>query len=195
MHNYVISHNTAAGSSNKDLFLTPRNLGYYAQMMDNTISVSNGRLIHVAAGTPDGRFLTVPLTQFGEQLNNDTIIRVTVGIKPKNVDSDPKIGITDGHAINEIAIPDSTHHIPCVLAGGSNHALPANIPPPSEVTMNFQPYHRYGSCSTAQNGGYINVGIFPTQLNITKGLSLVARRDNERGEVYDFYYFRVQFIN
>ena len=166
-------------------------------MIDPTVSI-NSRVIHVAAGTANARFLTVPLTGPSE-LTMNTVIRVTVGLKPKRgVDSDPNIGISDGTTVNEFLIVDTGNYAnlsPCHANGVHEDVrVPTNTPPYSEVTLTFQPYRRYGICRTAQNGGYVNAGTFNAQLDITKGLSLVVRR-SDAAEVYDFYYFQVEIIN
>ena len=166
--------------------------------MDPQVSI-NSKLMHVPAGTANSRFLTVPLAGPSE-LIMDTVIRVTVGLKPKRVDSDPFIGLSDGTTVNEFTLVDTTNYrssSPCYLWNGSqeNTRIPTSTPPYSEVTLTFQPYRRYGTCRTAQNGGHVNAGTFNAQLDITKGLSLVARRDDDAGEVYDFYYFHVEIIN
>ena len=178
--------------------MTPNNLRYYASKMDPRVSI-NSKLMHVPAGTANSRFLTVPLAGPSE-LTIDTAIRVTIGLKPKNVDSDPTIGLTDGNVVNEISLLDKTNYVnysPCYIRDGiqENTLIPRNTPSYSEVTLTFQPYRRYGTCRTAQNGGYVNAGTFNAQLDITKGLNLVARRDDDAGEVYDFYYFHVEIIN
>ena len=177
--------------------MTPHNLRYYASKMDPKVSI-NSKLMHVPAGTANARFLTVPLAGPSE-LTIDTVIRVTVGLKPKRVDSDPAIGISDGTTVNEFFVVDTRNYAslsPCYVINGAheNTRIPTSTPPYSEVTLTFQPYRRYGICRTVQNGGYTNAGTFNAQLDITKGLSLVARRD-DGGEVYDFYYFHVEIMN
>ena len=176
--------------------MTPNNLRFYASMMGPTVSI-NSRVIHVGAGTANARFLTVPLTGSSE-LTMDSVIRVTVGLKPKRVDSDPLIGLSDGTTVNEFIIHDATNYAslsPCYIVNGVQEdvRIPRSTPPYSEVTLTFQPYRRYGTCRTAQNGGYVNAGTFNAQLDITKGLSLVIRRNNA-AEVYDFYYFQVEIM-
>ena len=115
------------------------------------------------------------------------------------MDSDPTIGISDGTTVNEFYVVDATNYAnfpPCRHVNGVHEdtRIPTNTPPYSEVTLTLQPYRRYGTCRTAQNGGYVNAGTFNAQLDITKGLSLVVRR-NDAAEVYDFYYFQVEIMN
>ena len=107
------------------------------------------------------------------------MIKVTVAFKIRSGDHDPLIGLTDGTAVNEFLLRDPSDYVitpPCHISSGSyeNIRVPTNTPPYSKVTLTFQPYRKYGSCYTAQNGRYVNVGTFSTQLDITKGLSLTA---------------------
>ena len=118
------------------------------------------------------------------------------------MDSDPHIGLSDGTTVNEFILVDANNYgdfSPCspfpLNATHEKTQVPTSTPPYSEVTLTFQPYRSYGTCRTAQNGGYTNAGTFDAQLDITKGLSLVASRDDEAGEVYDFYYFQVEIMN
>ena len=42
-----------------------------------------------------------------------------------------------------------------------------------QFTFLFSPFYKYGACSSAQDGGYLNVGTFKKQVDPTNGLSLV----------------------
>ena len=55
----------------------------------------------------------------------------------------------------------------------------------------FQPFHKYGACYTAQDGGYVNVGRFNDQLDTSKGVSLLVERDHAP-ETYRYYYFLIE---
>ena len=106
--------------TSRSFFLTPNNLLFYASMVDPTVSITNSRIIHVAAGTANARFLTVPLAGPSE-LTMDAVIRVTVGLKPKRVDSDPTIGISDGTTVNEFYVVDTANYAnfpPCRHVNG-----------------------------------------------------------------------------
>ena len=142
--------------------------------------------------------MAVPLTGLSK-VTIDTTIRVKIGLIPKNVNSDPQIGLTDGTTYNEFILADKFDYGrsgPCYLkhAVQKNTLVPTNTPPFSQVTVTFQPYRKYGTCHTAQNGGYVNVGTFESQLDIYKDLKLTVAR-NTAGETYDFYYFYVEIIN
>ena len=64
---------------------------------------------------------------------------------------------------------------------------------PGLVTFLFDPFHRYGACSTGNDGGYTNVGTFNAQLDLSKGISFILRRDNA-AEQYRFYYFLIEIL-
>lgn len=70
--------------------------------------------------------------------------------------------------------------------------VPATEPYPGQFTFTFKPFFQYGSCSTAQNGGYINVGKFNAQIDTTKPLSLVVAQDDNGLNPYTFYYFLIE---
>ena len=132
----IIIVNNDFQQKSRNLFLTPNNLRYYASMMGPRVSI-NSRIIHVAAGTAYTRFLTVPLAGPSE-LTTDSVIKITIGLKPKRVDSDPIIGISDGTTVNEIVLADTGNYgssPPCRLNGiNENVRVPTNTPPYSEVT-------------------------------------------------------------
>ena len=63
----------------------------------------------------------------------------------------------------------------------------------SQFTFLFSPFYKYGACSSAQDGGYLNVGTFNKQVDPTTGLSLVIQR-TDAGEQYKFRYFLVEVL-
>ena len=93
-----------------------------------------------------------------------------------SVDRDPQIGITDGNVANVYQIHDLSYYpgliSPCgaLSAIGTRKTLPTG-PVPDQFTFLFKPAERFGACSTAQNGGYINVATFNNQIP-SKQLSL-----------------------
>ena len=83
---------------------------------------------------------------------------------------------------------------PCRPINGAhedNRVTERNVP--GQVTLMFQPFHKYGACYTAQDGGYVNVGRFNDQLDASKGVSLLVNRNNA-AEVYRYYYFFVEIM-
>ena len=53
-----------------------------------------------------------------------------------------------------------------------------------QFTFLFSPFYKYGACSSAQDGGYLNVGTFNNQVDPTKGINLVIHGDNDLHENY-----------
>ena len=58
-------------------------------------------------------------------------------------------------------------------------------------TLLIDPVHRFGSCMT--NNGFATDGRFNSQVDASKGLSLVVHRDNVN-EQYVFHYFLIEFL-
>ena len=63
----------------------------------------------------------------------------------------------------------------------------------SQFTFLFSPFYKYGACSSAQDGGYLNVGTFNKQVDPTNGLSLVVYREHAP-EQYQFKYFLIELL-
>ena len=63
----------------------------------------------------------------------------------------------------------------------------------SQYTLLFTPFYKYGACSSAQDGGYLNVGTFNKQVDPTTGLSLVIQRSGAL-ERYHFNYFLIEIL-
>ena len=63
----------------------------------------------------------------------------------------------------------------------------------SQFTFLFSPFYKYGACSSAQDGGYLNVGTFNNQVDPTNGLNLVVYR-NHAPENYRLHYFLVEIL-
>ena len=145
--------------------------------------------------------LRVPLTQPGE-LNPHAIIKVTVAFDPdaatSGTDHDPRIGISDGSYYNQFIILDIssvTTTSPCYpysyISHENNRITELKVA--GQVTMTFDPFHQFGSCYTAQDGGYVNTAKFNSQMDLTKGLDLVIHR-HSASETYRFYYVLVEIL-
>ena len=140
----------------------------------------------------------MPLAGPGE-LDPQSTIRVTVGFKPHgpSVDSENNIGITDGTNSNRFLIHDKLNyrHTACYHIDGSheNVPVPSGTPQASQYVLLFEPFHRYGACSSAQLGGYANPGRFNSQVDVSKGISLVIKRI-QAAETSNYYYFIVEII-
>ena len=83
---------------------------------------------------------------------------------------------------------------PCYPASGvheNNRITERNVP--GQVTLMFQPFHKYGACYTAQDGGYVNVGRFNEELDTSKGVNLLVKRA-DAPETYRYYYFLAEIM-
>ena len=84
----------------------------------------------------------------------------------------------------------SLHSIKCLWKAAKNRAQWAY---PRPVHLPLQPAERFGACSSAQQGGYVNVGIFNNQLELSRGINLQIRKEDSR-EDYLFYYLLVEIF-
>ncbi len=176
------------------LFITPNNIRHLANYLDDSVSTSD-RYIDISTGTNYEKLIEVPLAGPGE-LDSQVTIRLTVGFYPGVVtaDSDLRVGISDGSSYNEFYIEDTSETSACRPYSGTHEANSVSETyVTGEVTMYFQPFHKYGACHTSHDGGYVNVATFTSQLDPTKGLSLVVTRDHEY-EKYRIYYFLVEVV-
>ncbi len=176
------------------LFITPDNIRHLATYLDDSVSTT-ARYISISTGTLNEKLIEVPLAGPGE-LDSQVTIRLTVGFYPGVIttDSDIRVGISDGSYYNQFYIGDTTESIVCTPISGSHEANPVGENyATGEVTLYFQPFHKYGACHSSRDGGYTNVATFSSQLDPTKGLSLLVNRDNEN-EKYRIYYFLVEVV-
>ena len=178
------------------LHLTPDNIEYFATFLHSSATIQD-RVIHFGSGTANEKLLEVPLGK----IDPHATIVITVGLDKSHpntasTDSDPNIGISDGTNSNIVFIHDLDNYpsgSPCYLRDGShdNTLISSGTKVPAMFKLTFTPFYKYGSCETAQEGGYINTGRFNTQLDITKPLYLRVDRNNANEEYY-YYYFLVE---
>ena len=143
---------------------------------------------------------SVPLAGPGE-LDHNSVIKITFAFDPDDatdgIDHDPTVGITDGTNANRFYVRDSStlsRDPPCEAIDATNHdnqISESNVA--GQVTLTFVPYHRYGTCYTAQDGGFTDVGKFDLQLDLSEEIYLVVNRNNA-GEVYRYYYFFIEIF-
>ena len=143
------------------------------------------------------KLLEVPLAD-PMQLDRHATVRITVALQPSRADHDPQFGLSDGTKQAMFALMDPSNyvnHSPCYVRSGShdNVLVPTSTPPPAEYTLLFNPYLGYGSCSTAQVGGYVNTATFSNILDYSKALNLIVYSDNDR-ESYVFKSILVEFL-
>ena len=83
---------------------------------------------------------------------------------------------------------------PCyALEGSHENKLVTTRRVSSLYTFLFTPFYKYGACSSAQDGGYLNVGTFNKQVDPTTGLSLEILRTDAL-EQYHFNYFLIEIL-
>ena len=138
------------------------------------------------------------------QIDPHASVIITVGLnttEPNSRDSDLNVGVSDGTNSNVWTIIDRNNYPsnpPCAIWFGTGLHDDARVSSttltPTTTKLTFTPFYKYGSCETAQEGGYINTARFTTQLDVTKPLFLQVRR-NHRGERYSIFYFLVEIIN
>ena len=184
------------------IFITPRYAQNHATFISTVVSF-NDTSIYLGPYSIGEKLLEVPLISAGRFARNESIaIQITAtmngGILNSGHDRDPKLGLTDGNTTNLFGIADITHYPiqPCgpVSASGILPKVISTGPVPDQFTFLFKPAERFGACSTAQQGGYLNVGIFNNQLDLSRGINLQIYRDNEFYEDYLFYYFLVEIF-
>ena len=170
---------------------------FYASFIRSSVTF-NDLYIHFGTGTTRyEELLRVPIAAPGE-LDKRPLIRITVGMNPPVADNDPIIGITDGTNHNQFQLIEqassSTGHVdPCEAYNGIDNGRsgPAGDPVAGAYTLLFDPSRRFGSCAT--NNGFNSDARFNSQIDLTKGLSLVVHRD-QTSEEYNFHYFLVEFL-
>ena len=140
--------------------------------------------------------MTVPIASTGELSTNATI-EIIAGFDASLISSSFAIGIFDGINANAFIVADRTSFMadaPCYpLFGTGEDTLlaDASTPEADEVTFHFTPFHSYGTCYTAQEGGYANVATFDTQLDPTMDLNLLV----EGNSFLRFHYFIVNILD
>ena len=181
-------------AKSQSILITPGNVRYLADFIASSATIDS-RSIRFSSGTANEKLLQVPIVAAGE-LDAHTSIRVTVGLTLVSSDSDPYIGISDGVNVNKFIIRDTNNYVnypPChALDSYENNRVTTRRVSP-QFTFLFSPFYKYGACSSAQDGGYLNVGTFNKQVDPTNGLSLVVYREHAP-EQYQFKYFLIELL-
>ena len=178
-----------------NILIHPGNVRYLAKFIDSSATIDS-RSIRFGSGTANEKLLQVPIAAAGE-LDAHASIRVTVGLEPPSGDSDPRIAISDGTNQNKFIIPDRNNYGefgPCIIVGSQVNKLVTTRTPSPQFTFLFSPFYKYGACSSAQDGGYLNVGTFNNQVDPTYGLSFVVYRGDDTSEQYQFRYFLIEIL-
>ena len=184
------------------MFITPR----YAQnnaTFISTVTSFNDTSIYFGPGAGGQRLLEVPLITAGRFTRNESIaIQITAvmngGMLNTNRDRDPIVGVTDGSRTNVFRIHDINNYpnlAPCIPLGASGTLSKtfSTGPVPDQFIFLLKPAERFGACSSATHGGYVNVGIFNNQLDLSRGINLQIRKHHS-SEDYLFYYFLVKIF-
>ena len=186
----------------ENIFITPRYAQDHATFI-STVARFNDTTIYFGRGGSDRKLLEVPLIPAGTFTINESItIQITVGMDGGMLntqrDRDPMVGVTDGSMENTFWILDINNYpgfTPCVPLNATG-ALPKAFstgPVPDQWVFLFKPAERFGACSSALHGGYVNVGIFNNQLDLSRGIKLQLRQ-HQTHEDYRYYYFLVKIF-
>jgi len=183
------------------ILITP----HYAQehaTVTGSYTTFETRFIYIGTGgqAADTR-LQVPIVPAGRFSTNASVtVKITAALdgsmlNQRSVDRDVRTGITDGRVMNIYEIVDINNYPvwpPCyaLSASGLGKTLSSG-PVPDQFTFLFKPVERFGACSTAQNGGYVNVDTFNSQLDLSLGISLRLHM-HEANEDIRYYYFLVE---
>ena len=181
------------------LHITVDNVQQLSSFTAPSFSIS-GRLMQFGTGSYLEKLLEVPLVGVGD-LDVDATVCITVGVEPPSpltADRDPRVGLSDGVNSNLYELYDQGNYgsyPPCSAAAAVQdfNLVPTNSPVPRQYTMMFKLFDRYGTCSTAHEGGYITTATFDNQLTVTQPLSLVVYR-HDSNEEYSFNYFLVEIL-
>ena len=184
------------------IFITPRYAQDHATFISTFASI-NDTNIYFGTGGSDRKLLEVPLLPAGTFTRNESItIRITASMDGRMLNSrrdrDPEVGITDGSTANLFVIHDINNYprwAPCLhrSASGTLSKTFSTGPVPDQWVFLFKPAERFGACSSAIHGGYVNVGIFNNQLDLSRGIKLQLRQ-HEADEDYRYYYFLVEIF-
>ena len=193
---YLFFFQPTGNAKSQSILVTPGNVRYLTNFINSGVTIDS-RSIRFGSGTANEKLLQVPIAAAGE-LDAHASIRVTVGLTPVSGDSDPRIGISDGVNVNRFRIVDTGNYgsgPPCHVLEGSyeNSRRVTTRRVSSQFTFLFSPFYKYGECSSAQDGGYLNVGTFNKQVDPTTGLNLVIQRAGAL-EQYQFNYFLIEIL-
>ena len=182
----------------KSIFITPNNVRDLASTLhENT--VIQARAIQFGPVSAEGTtLLEVPILSPGEA-GPQTTIRITVGLDAaasiSGTDHDPDVGITDGVNHNRFRLHDIANlgsYSQCYAVDArAEHPPGSSGPGPDKFTLIFTPYHKYGTCYSAQDSGYVSVATFNNQLDATKGISFRVSSQNAH-EKHRFYFFMIE---
>jgi hypothetical protein len=186
------------GESTRELLLTPQNIEYYATFLHPGVDIQP-TVIHFG---PRGDIVTLLEVPIG-QIDQHATVVITLGqnkthVNTPGVDSDWRVGISDGTNINVFLVVDANNYpnySPCFPVSGTHdgETVPAGTLASATLKFTFTPYSKFAFCETAQKGGFINTGVFDSQIDITKPLFLIVTGDETLGSYY-YHYFKVEIF-
>ena len=184
------------------IFITPRYAQNQATFISTVVNFSDTSM-YFGRGGSNRTLLEVPLIPAGRYTINSSIsIQITAAIDGAMLnarrDRDPEVGVTDGSMENLFVIHDVNNYptyAPC-LHRSATRTLTKTFttgPVPDQWVFLFKPAENFGACSSALHGGYVNVGIFSNQLDLSRGIKLRIKQHGAH-EDYRFYYFLVEIF-
>ena len=182
----------------KTIYVNPDNVEDLASFLHQSASIDKGnRLIYFGSGKDGDKLLEIPIGRICEE----NVVAITVGLVSEywntDEDRDPRIGIADESGrYNLVKIYDVNNYVtapPCHMSTGKddNIRVSEGTPVPAIFKFILNPAHRYGSCETGQEGGYLNTGRFNVQTDITTPLRFHIKRHGGHEDYY-FRYFLIE---
>lgn len=174
------------------LTVTSSNVKQVADHISPTADIQE-MVIHFKPGPPGEMLLSVPLYWLHCP---DSVIAIVLTIEneyPNQYEHDLFVGISDSTALNLFFIvgaKDYEQFPPCYpLPFGDHDDLAYSLVSdgslvPHTFEMGLQVKYKFGSCKTAQEGGYSNVGIFREKLDMSKPVSIKLYRHNPWAHYY-----------
>ena len=178
--------------------MTPQNIEYYATFIHPGVHIQP-TVIQFGPRSDDEPLLEVPIGQ----IDQHATVVITLGqdkahSSTPGVDSDYRVGISDGTNINVFEVPDANNYPqwgPCypIDATRDGDTVPHGTPASATYKFTFTPWSKFAFCETAQEGGFIETGVFNSQIDITQPLVLIVT-GAERDETYFYHYFKVDIF-
>ena len=167
--------------------MVPGNIESVADYISSQADIYD-TFIHFRPGT-FGILLTIPIP------SPESAIVITLGINnsyPNTHESKPMFRVTEFFRSNSFYIVDAGEYDtspPCypVAEEMDETLVSAGTKVPSTFKLTIIPQERFGYCETAQDGGYMNVGVFPEELNLNMALVFELVRDNSEDQYFIHY--------
>jgi len=190
----------------KELYMTPLLLEAYASYIDNSSVITANQITFNAGSIKEALLLRIPLVKAGI-LKDGTPLTVEITVANdvsigQSMDSDPRYGVSDGTSFIGIQTVDQMQYCcdnylyPCRgVQGTSGDTLtnkdvfdktsPSQVAKfyPDQFVFTFKLEKSWGSCFTAQGGGFTKMVNYTRQLLPSRGLSLEVYKMNIREKV------------